>query len=74
MKYGVRVWYHSADQQYSRPLLEPLLALSGLREFKLDFTIHDWLFIDTINLPLSTQTLALIEKIREAATRPRIER
>ncbi|KAI4111254.1 MAG: hypothetical protein LQ339_000715 [Xanthoria mediterranea] len=73
MQYDVRMWYHSADQQYSRPLLEPLLALSGLREFKFNFTIHDSLFIVTINLPLSTQTLALIKKIREAATRPRIE-
>ncbi|KAI4218812.1 MAG: hypothetical protein LQ349_008563 [Xanthoria aureola] len=73
MKYEVKMWYHSADQQYSRPLLEPLLALSGLREFKFNFTIHDSLFIVTINLPLSTQTLALIEKIHEAATRPRIE-
>lgn len=76
ISYDIPYCHHSADQDYARPILEPLLALSGLKEFRLNFTIQDPVLSTSssgLNLPLSTPTLALIEKIHEAATRPRIE-
>ena len=69
------------DDHRCRPVLEPLLALRGLERFDLQYQAesvpiagHPGSIFYSFIIPLPGQTLALIEKIKEAATRPRIER
>lgn len=68
-----------ADDHHCRPTLEPILALRGLRGFDLKYWVR-WIWRTppprqgsglAISLRLPSQTLALIEEIKEAAMRPR---
>ena len=68
------------DDHRCRPVLEPLLALRGLERFDLHYQAesvptagHPGSIFYSFKIPLPGQTLALIEEIKEAATRPRIE-
>ena len=67
----------SDDDRYCRPILEPLLALSGLQEFHLRLTVGGrklWKdYRETLIIQLSDPLLALIKKIKEAAARPRMD-
>ncbi|KAI4111210.1 MAG: hypothetical protein LQ339_000671 [Xanthoria mediterranea] len=67
-----------ADDHRSRPVLEPLLALHGLERFDLQYQAEYLPYPGSsisfgFNIPVPGQTLALIEEIKEAATRPRFE-
>ena len=68
------------DDHPCRPVLEPLLALRGLERFDLQYQAesvpdlgHAGCIFYSFKIPLPEKTLALIEEIREAATRPRFE-
>ena len=69
-----------ADDHRCRPVLEPLLALHGLERFDLHYQAESVPIVGypgsifySFKIPLPGQTLALIEEIKEAATRPRFE-
>lgn len=68
-----------ADDHHGRPILEPILALQGLRKFDLKYWVR-WVWRTppprqgsglAISLRLPSQTLSLIEEIKKAAIRPR---
>ncbi|KAI4220075.1 MAG: hypothetical protein L6R36_007878 [Xanthoria steineri] len=68
------------DDHRWRAVLEPLLALRGLERFDLQYQAesvpiagHPGSIFYSFKIPLPEQTLALIEEIKEAATRPRLE-
>ncbi|KAL8857716.1 MAG: hypothetical protein Q9178_005751 [Gyalolechia marmorata] len=55
--------------------LKPLLAIRGLRKFTLQFQLyHPCAIVQPNDIPATAETNALIERIREGALQPRIER
>lgn len=54
-------------------VLQPLLALRGLKKFSLDFRVQYENRESFLYFPVTAETEALMELIRETATQPRIE-
>ncbi|KAL8768297.1 MAG: hypothetical protein Q9209_005436 [Squamulea sp. 1 TL-2023] len=74
--FPVRAIRDAKDQSMCQAILRPLLALSGLQDFSLEFEIrrvgqHGELC--QAKIPLWPQTHALIESISDAAAKPRID-
>ncbi|KAL8921652.1 MAG: hypothetical protein Q9172_003900 [Xanthocarpia lactea] len=82
LEYGFPLFSQMGCGSFFKPILRPLLGLSGLQEFKLELNIRPIMMPDEVNLyqpdlapllrfPRCAQIVALIAEIKEAAVQPR---